>query len=123
MARVGIFVTDDVSGVSQLIFGLFPRADHQLCTVHLLRNAQHNLPRNAYARFRAVWREILAASSEAVAREKFTALLDELAPQAPAFIEHLRNRIDNYLAFCKYPADIQPYIRSTNPVEGLNNCV
>jgi len=123
LSRIGIIVTDDLPGLTQLIAGLFPRADHQLCTVHLLRNAQRHLDRQAYARFKALWREILAASSPAVAQDKFAALLDELEPHAPAFIQHLRAHADQYLAFCKYPPDIAPHIRSTNPVEGLNNAI
>ena len=112
LARVGLFVTDDVSGLTSLLAGLFPRANHQLCTVHLRRNAQRHLDRPSYARFRTVWREILAAASPAVAHEKFAALLDELQPHAPAFVEHLRARTDQYLAFCAYPPDIAPHIRN-----------
>ena len=123
LTRVGVFVTDDVPGLTSLLAGLFPRAHHQLCTVHLLRNARRHLPRHAYARFRALWREILAASSPAVAHEKFTQMLDELEPLAPHFIAHLRERQEQFLAFTAYPPDIAPHIRSTNPVEGLNNAL
>lgn len=121
LTRVGLFITDDVAGLTRLLAGLFPKADHQLCTVHLLRNAKRHLSRPAYDRFRALWREVAAASSEALAHDKFSALLDELQPHAPHFIAHLRERREQYLAFTKYPPDIAPHIRSTNPVEGLNN--
>lgn len=123
LTRVGLFVTDAFPGLVKLLAGLFPHAHHQLCTVHLLRNAQRHLSRSAYARFRTLWREILAAPSPAVAHETFTQLLDELQPLAPHFIAHLREHQQQYLTFTTYPPDIAPHIRSTNPVEGLNNAL
>jgi len=51
LIRVLLLVTDDFSGLAPLIRGLFPNSDHQLCTVHLLRNAQRHLRLEDYALF------------------------------------------------------------------------
>ncbi|HCZ06106.1 MAG TPA: IS256 family transposase, partial [Thermotogae bacterium] len=38
MSKVGIFVTDDFSGLTKVIEKFFPQSDHQLCWVHMKRN-------------------------------------------------------------------------------------
>ncbi len=121
LLRVLLLVTDDFSGLSPLLTSLFPNSHHQLCTVHLLRNAQRHLSPDHYALFKDTWREIQAASSFESAQTKFRNLLQRLRPNNQAFVEHLEKRTTNYLTFLKYPTPIHPQIRSTNLPEGLNN--
>jgi len=121
LVRVLLLVTDDFTGLAGMIKGLFPNSDHQLCTVHLLRNAQRHLSLEDYALFREAWREIQAASSYESAQTKFRALLDRLRPNNKAWVEHLEKRTANYLTFIKYPPPTHPHLRSTNLPEGINN--
>jgi len=48
VARVVLFVTDDFSGLIKLIQGLFPLSMHQLCIVHLIRNAKLHLSKEEF---------------------------------------------------------------------------
>jgi len=121
LVRVLLVVTDDFSGLASLVKGLFPNTDHQLCTVHLLRNAQRHLSLQDYTVFKDTWREIQAASSFESAQAKFRSLLELLRPNNTAFVEHLEKRTPNYLSFLKYPPALHPQLRSTNLPEGLNN--
>jgi putative transposase len=121
LVRVLLLATDDFSGLVSIIKSLFPGSDHQLCTVHLLRNAQRHLSLEDYTTFRETWREIQAASSFESAQSKFRALLDQLRPSNKAWVEHLETRTPNYLAFIKYPTPVHPQLRSTNLPEGINN--
>jgi putative transposase len=121
LVRVLLMVTDDFSGLASLLKSLFPSSDHQLCTVHLLRNAQRHLSLDDYQTFKQSWREIQAASSFESAQTKFRALLEQLRPTNKAWVEHLEKRTGNYLVFIKYPKTIHPQLRSTNLPEGLNN--
>ena len=41
--RISMLITDDFAGLNDLIRSLFPEAHHQLCIVHLLRNARKHL--------------------------------------------------------------------------------
>jgi len=122
LTRVGLFVTDDVSGLTGLIRGLFPLADHQLCTVHLLRNARYHLEKETYQFFLQRFKEILASPVD-MAREKFLALCETIEDQAPAWVRHIRERVDHYLAFTHYPDILWNHLRTTNAVEGLNNMI
>src|SRR5512138_1075331 len=101
LTRVLLWVTDDFSGLTGLLQGLFPNSDHQLCTVHLLRNAQRHLSLEDYTLFRGTWREIQSASSFESAQSKFRALLEQLRPSNKAWIEHLEKRTTHYLTFLK----------------------
>jgi putative transposase len=121
LIRVLLLVTDDFSGLAPTVKSLFPNSDHQLCTVHLLRNAQRHLSLEDYARFREAWRELQAASSFESAQTKFRALLDQLRPNNKAWVEHLEKRTAHYLNFIKYPPATHPHLRSTNLPEGINN--
>ena len=121
LVRVLLLVTDDFTGLAPLVKSLFPNSDHQLCTVHLLRNAQRHLSLADYTTFKQTWREIHAASSFESAQAKFRALLDQLRPANKAWVEHLEKRVPNYLIFIKYPNAVRPHVRSTNLPEGINN--
>ncbi len=121
LVRALLLVTDDFSGLAALIKGLFPYSDHQLCTVHLLRNAQRHLSLEDYTLFRETWREIQSASSFESAQSRFRALLERLRLKNKAWVEHLESRCANYLTFLKYPSPIHAQLRSTNLPEGLNN--
>jgi len=121
LVRVLLLVTDDFSGLAPMIKSLFPNSDHQLCTVHLLRNAQRHLSLEDYAAFKEAWRELQTASSFESAQAKFRQLLERLRPTNKAWVEHLEKRTANYLTFVQYPAPIHAQLRSTNLPEGLNN--
>jgi len=121
LTRVLLWVTDDFSGLTALLQSLFPNSSHQLCTVHLLRNAQRQLNPQEYATFKARWKELCAASSPDSARTQFLALLEILRPANKAWVEHLQARTTQYLNFLQYPAALHPHLRSTNLPESLNN--
>ena len=77
LTRVLLWVTDDFSGLYPLLQGLFPQAYHQLCTVHLLRNAQRHLSPEDYTTFKDLWRELALASSPESAQAKAQRIIAE----------------------------------------------
>lgn len=121
LTRVLSFVTDDFPGLTKLIRGLFPQSDHQLCTVHLHRNAQKHLKKDDYQLFQQTMHEIYSGSSYEVVIDKFMKLCQQLKNKYPAFIKHIQSRAEHYLMFTHYPHAIWGHIRTTNCVEGINN--
>lgn len=121
LTRVLLWVTDDFSGLTGLLQGLFPNSLHQLCTVHLLRNAQRHLSPQDYASFKETWKELAATSSPEAAQTRFRALLEKLRPANKAWVEHLEKRTAHYLLFLTFPSPLRCYLHSTNLPEGLNN--
>ena len=121
LTRFLLLVTDDFPGLALLIKSLFPNCDHQLCTVHMLRDAQRHLSPQDYQAFRQGWQEIYAVPNFEVAKTKLPQLLQTLRPNNHAYLDPLQAPTDHYLAFMKYPPGIRPHLRSTNLPEGLTN--
>ncbi len=116
-------VTDDFSGIKKLFEGFWPHCDHQLCTVHLLRNAQRHLSPKDYSLFLESWREIIAASSLDTARSKWLALLEKIRVHHPSWVDHIQARTEQFLCFMNYPSILRRNLRSTNLPEGINNMI
>lgn len=123
LTRCLLFITDDFSGLTHLLQSLFPNSQHQLCTVHLHRNAFSQLDRQNYQLYKQAWREILAAPSYEAAFQHFQNLLDALRPHNASWVKHLQERAPNYLAFFHYPRGMHPFLRTTNLPEGVNNLI
>lgn len=122
LTRVSNIITDDFSGLTNLIKSLFPVSHHQLCMVHLLRNAHKRLDKKDYEYMQKSLQEINYASDYQSGYDSFIRLFDELQNRGyVSWSNYLRERIDNYSSYLHYPEKIQKNIRSTNSVEGINN--
>jgi len=58
LSRVGIFVTDDFSGLRKLLPQFFPLSDHQLCIVHLKRNLRREFGGRNYSKMSRILKRI-----------------------------------------------------------------
>lgn len=124
LARVLMIITDDFAGLNKLLKQLFPNTDHQLCLVHLTRNLKGNLDKEIYEEFSNLLQEIYLCPSFEAAYDKLNHFIDNnIAKNNSFYAKYLKERTDNYLAFCKYPQNLRPVIRSTNAVEGINNAI
>lgn len=124
LTRTLMLITDDFSGLNKITNSLLPNSDHQLCIVHLMRNAKKNLDNETYEEFKQLISEIYLSGSFDDAYNKFNKFLDEkLKNKYSSYAKYLKTRAENYLAFTNYPNDIKPLIRSTNAVEGINNAI
>ncbi|MBX6424276.1 transposase [Thermosulfurimonas sp. F29] len=119
LRRVLIVVHDDFPGLSSLTRTFFPKADIQLCTVHLLRNAKRHLSREHYRTFREYFQSIKNSLTYEKGLRLFEALLEKL-PQESDFVKRIANRKEQYLAFLKYPKELRALLSSTNVAEGVN---
>ena len=124
LSRVLMLITDDFSGLNKLITQLLPNTDHQLCLVHLMRNLKGNLDKNLYEEFSNLMQEIYLCSSFESAYSKISSFIEEKVKKDHSFYaNYLKERVNNYLAFTKYPQGLRPMIRTTNAVEGINNAI
>ncbi len=124
VSRVLMLITDDFSGLNKLASGLLPNCDHQLCLVHLMRNLKKNLSSKLYEEFGQLLQEIYLSGSFEAASIKLNSFIENhLKPGNSSYAKYLKERLENYLAFTKYPNQLRPVIRSTNAVEGINNAI
>jgi len=120
LRRVLIVVQDDFSGLLTVTQSLFPRADVQLCIVHMQRNAKSHLGKTEAAEFSQRLRAIKASYSPERAALDFEELCQKFEPTAPTFVAELRKKRDHYLCFLNYPEFLQPTLSTTNIVEAVN---
>jgi len=121
--RVSTIVTDDFSGLTNLISSLFPHSDHQLCTVHLLRNAHKHLDKVNYNKFKKEFDQITTLDSYEDCYDKMTDLIDSLKETNKSYGLYLEKKKEHYILFSKYPDPIRKMVRTTNQVEGFNNAI
>ena len=121
LTRVLMVITDDFSGINTLVHSMFPNTNHQLCHVHLLRNALRHLNKTEYLEFRQQLNDISLSSDFESARLRFFELIQTLEPRYQTWVNHLKLRSDHFCSFAKLPRKLRSHIKSTNPVEGINN--
>jgi transposase-like protein len=118
-----MFITDDLTGLSEAIESIFPEADHQICLIHLFRSLKRNLPKGEAANMiRFIKAEKARAGDHESTVSKFTDKVAELGKKHPKLQHYLNSLIDNarrYWAFLKYPPAIHKRICSTNPIESV----
>ena len=121
LKRVLIIVSDDFPGISERITSLFPNTDHQLCYVHLQRNIRRNLSKQDAYFFREQLKKIVNSSTEfEEAKELLFKLCESFEKKYPNFIKKIKQNIENYIVFKKYPKNSQKYIYTSNAAENIN---
>ena len=119
--RVLLFVTDNFPGLTKLIRGLFPMAMHQLCIVHLIRNAKTHLKREDYRRFRREMAKIERSEDFDQAYTLFLELIEWLREKGYIhFSKELSRKAEHYVVFTKFPMEIRTRVKSTNASENLH---
>ena len=118
-----MFITDDLTGLDNVIKGLFPKADHQLCLNHLMRAIRRNLPKQeAEDMVGFIKAEKEGSDNKDLTVKKFKEKLlkiQEEHPNLKNYIAYLIQNADNYWAFLSYPRQIRRYIYTTNPIEAV----
>lgn len=118
--NVLIVVQDDFSGLLTLTKNLFPNADHQLCIVHMQRNAKSHLGLDRAADFNRRLRTIKTAYDPERAAKDFDDLCRDFEKDSPAFIAEIRKKREHYLVFLAYPESLRRSFSTTNVVEAVN---
>jgi len=120
LRRVLLVIQDDFSGLLPITKSLFPKADIQLCVVHMQRNAKSHLSKADAAEFQQRWRSLRASWNSQVGAALFEELCQRFDKDYPTFIAELRKKRAHYLAFLDYPDAIRRSLSTTNTVEAVN---
>jgi len=120
LSRVGIFVTDDFSGLRKLLPKFYPQSDHQLCLVHLIRNLRKEFGRE-YRGMRRMIRKVLESETREEAEGYWDRLIEVVRAINLRRAKELEGKRDNYLAFTMYPEEVRRHVYTTNIVESVNS--
>ncbi len=92
----------------------------QRCTVHFVRDMHQHCRPSQRSMVSAALREVFNADGYDGARERVSAVLEQLTPHAPKVAELLADAEPDLLAFYRFPAEHWSKLRSTNPLERVN---
>ena len=82
-----------------------------------MRNLKKNLSQKLYEEFGNLLQEIYLSGSFEAASIKLNSFIEnQIKPESSSYAKYLKERLENYLAFTKYPNQLRSVIRSTKAV-------
>lgn len=120
-----IFIVDNLSGISEAIAAVYPRADIQKCVVHQVRNSLRFVKKtsNQQSQVTQDLKTIYQASTEDNARTALDAFALKWDHDYAYIAKSWRMNWDELMTFFKYPLEIRRMIYTTNPIESFHRIV
>jgi putative transposase len=121
LSGVRLVIADGHAGLWKAVRRFLPEADHQRCTVHLIRNIAAKGPKRLRSRLAREAVKILHAPSLDEAKKRKLAFEKGLGRQVPEAVECLDATFSQATTYYAYPKEHWVRVRSTNGLERLNN--
>ncbi len=112
---------DGLPGLEALFQRFFPRAQTQRCQKHAKANACRRVRKKEREEFSKDLNKIFYASSESNARAAFHELKATWVSLFPSAVQIIERDLDFLLTFFQFDPTYWTVLRTTNPVEQLNN--
>lgn len=120
---VGLIVGDGIKGLWKAVREVFPRARHQRCWVHKMRNILDKVPEKAYDEVLAALREIYHAKSEKEAKDLTRAFVACYRSVYPRAVDCLQDACEQLFTYFLFPRIHWKSLKTTNPIESLFSAV
>jgi transposase-like protein len=115
-----IACTDNLTGFTQAIKGVFPNTVTQLCIVHQIRNSCKYVVWKDRKNFCADLKNIYAANNLEVAEKALLDLDAKWGAKYKYAIQSWQNNWENLTQYFNYPLELRKIIYTTNTIENLN---
>jgi putative transposase len=115
-----IACVDGLKGLPQAIETVFPKAQVQLCIVHLVRNSLNYVSWKERKAVAADLKPIYGAVTSDDAWQRLEAFAEKWDGRYPSISQIWRRNWEQVSPFFAYPAEIRKVIYTTNAVESLN---
>jgi transposase-like protein len=112
-----LVVTDGCAGLARAIETVYPRARHQRCWVHKMRNILAKVRRRDEAQVKGEAQKIYLAKNVAAARRAFERFRFHWRPRYPAMVRQLERDLPELLHFFALPPHLWRKVRTTNVIE------
>ena len=120
---VFVFCVDGLTGFPDAIKGVFPKADIQLCIVHLVRNSLKYVSWKYRKELARDLKEIYHAGTLEGAEAALLRLGEKWNEKSPAIYALWERNWENIISIFTYPAEIRRVIYTTNAIESLNGVI
>ena len=111
---------DHLTGFSEAIATVFPRADVQKCVVHQIRNSLKYAARKDYAALTAALRPIYQAPTEDAGAAALAAFAADWGDRYPTVVRSWEANWHELATFYRYPEGLRRTIYTTNLIEGFH---
>jgi transposase-like protein len=115
-----IACTDNLTGFTQAIKGVFPDAVTQLCVIHQIRNSCKFVVWKDRKEFCADLKCIYAATNVEIAEKALVSMDLKWGTKYKYAIQSWQNNWENLTHYFDYPMEIRKIIYTTNTIENLN---
>jgi transposase-like protein len=111
---------DGLTGFSDAIGAMYPKAQVQRCIVHQIRSSCRFVSYKHIKEFTRDLKGIYSAVNAEAALEQFLRLKDKWGKQYPSAIRSWEENWDNLVTFYAYPLELRRIIYTTNAIEALH---
>ena len=112
-----IILSDGCAGLAAAIETIYPRAHHQRCWVHKMRNLRDGVRRRDQGAVKRDAQRIYLAANVAQARRAFSRFRFHWHALYPALVRRLERELPELLAFFDLPQPLWRKLRTTNAIE------
>jgi putative transposase len=112
-----LVVTDGCPGLAAAIQTVYPRAAHQRCWVHKMRNILEKVRKRDYDAVKADAQAIYLADGSRQARAAARAFCRRWRNEYPSVVKQLERDLPELLAFFRFPKHLWRKLRTTNIIE------
>jgi transposase-like protein len=114
-----LFAGDGALGLWGAIDKVYPKADHQRCWVHKMRNVLVYFPKRLHAEVKRLLRQMYDAATKDQAETLMAQFADLYGRDYPRAVECLLKDRDSLLTYFNYPREHWVSLKTTNPIESI----
>lgn len=115
--RLKLIITDGCAGLAAAIEVVYPRAAHQRCWVHKMRNILEKVRKRDYDAVKQQAQAIYLAPNRKAAEQAFRQFAQQWRAQYPAMVRGLERDLAQLLSFFGFPKHLWRKLRTTNVIE------
>jgi len=115
--HLALIVPDGCAGLAAAIQTIYPRARHQRCWVHKMRNLLEKVRKRDYDEVKADAQAIYLAESRAQAEAAFGTFRARWRREYAAMVRRLEQDLPELLSFFAFPRHLWRKLRTTNLIE------
>jgi putative transposase len=116
-SQLRLVLSDGCAGLAAAIETTYPRAQHQRCWVHKMRNLRDGVRRRDQPQVKRDAQRIYLARNVAQARRAFARFRFHWQAQYPGLVKRLQRDLPELLTFFDFPQPLWRKLRTTNAIE------
>lgn len=114
-----LFAGDGALGLWGAIDKVYPKADHQRCWVHKMRNVLVYFPKRLHAEVKRLLRQMYDATTKDQAEKLIAQFAETYGRDYPRAVECLLKDQNTLLTYFNYPREHWVSLKTTNPIESI----